>query len=578
MRRLLKIVAILVLLLLVLIVSVPFLVPVGVLKSKAVDQIQAMTGRKVVMGDVKLSLFPNIALTANDVSIGNPSWVKAGGSMAEVKTLRMGVELMPLLHQDIHITDLTLDTPVIHLVKNGELANWQFAVKEAPASPSAKKAEPEVKVQNTRVSVPLRLDTLTIRQGMLSYEDMASGAKQSLSAVDLRLNASDLAKEVSLKGDAQYNGKKIALDLNLASPLTIATPNMPSSLDVKLAYDPIQLSAKGKLGIINAVPSFAGEVVIPELNLPALTGAHSAGAAPSKTPAAAPAAQGGARWSSEPMNLAVPAGMNAVVDVTLGKLVLEQTTLSDIKANVKLVGGRTLTVTTSPIAFYSGTAKFTLALGNEGTRNIDAQLIDIRVEPLLQDFARSKAFSGTMSATVALSARGNSQKALVSSLDGTGNVALKDGTFRGGNLVNMTKNIATSFQGGQSRGETTDFSSLTGSFTAKNGVFTNNDLRMTGTLLNLSGNGQIDLPEWLVHYLLTPTLVTNRGSETQAASGIAVPVQVEGSLDSPSYHPDLRGVVEESLKDPQKLKDNLKNIKGNLKNINSDTLKGLLGR
>ena len=581
MRRLIKIVVIFILIILVAIVSIPFVVPMDTLKNQAVAKIEALTGRKVSMGKVKLSVFPNIALSADDVSIGNPAWVKSAGNMAEVKTLRIGVELMPLLHKDIHVTDLKLESPSIHLIKNGTQANWQFTT-DAPA-PTEKKAAIE-KTEHQKIAAPLRLDTLAISNGSLVMEDSVAGTKQALSDVNVKLNSKDLPKSVSFKGDAVYNGNKADIDLTLGSPMDIPL-GAASNVDLKASYGSNSVKWKGTAALKGGIAAITGSLDIPEIDTTALGGKAAEGKEPVK--AAAPAS--GERWSSAPISMEALSLANADLNITVGKLVLSKMTLSDVKAHVKLQNGA-LAVAMDEMPMFSGSAKLDITANHAGAAGIKAELKNIKTEELLTTLANSKVLTGTLSGNVDLNAHGNSQRALVSSLAGTGGFQMKDGTFKGGNLLSMTKNIATSFQAGQSKGETTDFSKLGGTFTANNGVFINNDLAMQGPLLSLNGTGQVDLPNWLVHYVLTPQLITNRGSDATATasatsvSGISVPVQVEGSLDAPSYHPDLRGALEQNLKDPAKLKESLKDLKGNLtkdnlkKNLNSDTLKGLLGR
>lgn len=569
MRRLLKIIGGFLLILILAAVSVPFLVPMDVLKGQAIQRIEAMTGRKVSMGAIKLSIFPNIALSADDVKIGNPAWVKGGGNMAEVKNLRIGVELMPLLKKDIHVTDLELKSPVIHLVKSGNQANWQLI----PTEPVSKEKKEELRIspdENKKVSAPLRLDSLSISDGSLLFEDSASGTKHSLASVNMKLDSGNLPKSVNFKGDGVYNGTKANLTLTLGTPLEL-TSGTPSDIDLKAGYGALDATWKGTLSLKGGKPSITGTVNIPEIDTAALSAKDGAPAGKGEGNAPAPS---GERWSSAPISMSGLNAANADITLEIGKLVTPKMTLNDVKARIELQGGA-LKAVLNELQLFSGAVTASVTANHSGAAGIKASLKNVQLEELLTTMANSKVLTGMLDGNIDLNATGNSQRALVSSLQGTGGFQMKDGSFRGGNLLNMTKNIATSFQGGQSKGEKTDFSSLSGTFNAKNGVFFNEDLNMDGPLLSLTGKGQIDLPEWQVHYLLTPKVITNHGSETQAASGISVPVQVEGSLDSPSYHPDLRGVLQDALKDPAKVKENLKDLK---KNLNKDTLKNLLGR
>lgn len=567
MRRIIKFFVILVLLVLVGLVSIPFVVPVETLKNQAVAQIEKFTGRKVSMGKVSLSVFPNIALSADDVKIGQPEWVKGGGDMAEVKNLRIGVELMPLFQKDIHVTDISLDTPKLHLVKQGEKANWQFNTQAAKEVKEDAKTEDRVEAAPAKkgsVGAPLRLDSFSMSNGSIIFEDSASGTKQVLSDTNIKLSSKDLPKSLKLQGDAVYNGTKAAISLSLGSPFELSA-GATSNVDLKASLKDISVEWAGTLAMKSGKPVITGTVKIPELNTVAMGGASGGKEGEgSETKAAAPASS--ERWSSAPISMQPLNAANADVNVEIGKLVLTKMTLDNVKAHVKLSNG-SLNADVDEMKLFSGAIKLAVSAQAAGAAGIKAAMTNVQIEDMLVTLAQSRVMSGTLNGNVNLNMHGNSQRAMVSSLNGTGAFDLKDGSYNGGNLVDMTRNVATSFQRGTNAAGKTDFKELSGTFNAKDGVLFNEDLKMTGTLLSLTGKGQIDLPQWLVHYMVTPVMITNRGSETAAASGITVPVKIEGDLDSPSYHPDLSGALQEGLKNPEKLKENLQNVKGNLKDL-----------
>ena len=69
------------------------------------------------------------------------------------------------------------------------------------------------------------------------------------------------------------------------------------------------------------------------------------------------------------------------------------------------------------------------------------------------------------------------------------------------------------------------------------------------------------------------------GNVTQK-QGLEVPVIITGSLDAPSFKPDLASAITDVINDPRKLKDQLKNSKGALKEQfknSKDGIKNLKG-
>jgi AsmA protein len=161
-------------------------------------------------------------------------------------------------------------------------------------------------------------------------------------------------------------------------------------------------------------------------------------------------------------------------------------------------------------------------------------------------------------------------------LNGTGNFHFTDGALKGRNIAAMMRNIGSAFQQ-PSANEKTDFSELSGTFTIAGGIVHNSDLSMKSPLLRVTGAGDADLPNTQIHYMLKPEVVgTLQGQGGKDAGGIVVPVRIEGPLNNPSYTPDLQAALQENLKNPQAVKDTLKSVKGNAKDLKSK-LKGLLG-
>src|ERR1041384_4258758 len=83
-----------------------------------------------IAGAMHISLYPEIGLSAGEVSIANV----AGGNakeFAHVGTLTLGAKLMPLLAHELDITKLVLEHPVMHLeVDQKGVGNWNFSLSK----------------------------------------------------------------------------------------------------------------------------------------------------------------------------------------------------------------------------------------------------------------------------------------------------------------------------------------------------------------------------------------------------------------------------------------------------------------
>jgi AsmA protein len=549
MSKIVKIVVLVLVIAVVAAIAVPFLVPMDKVKGVVLTKLKASTGRDVSLGNISLSVLPNISLDAEDVKVGNPAWA-GGGDMAEIKTLKLGVELIPLLHGNVHIKNFTLVDPVIALIKNGDKANWQF--NTANASPAAKKDAEQTDSEDKAIALP---DQVSIKNGKLSYQDHGAKTAQNIDDVNLDFTSPFSGKNVKLKTSATVNGQKADITLTLSDPEAI-TSGSPTDVDLKLAYGAINLSWKGTLAMKGAVPTLTGALIIPKIDTQALSKSEGGEGKQSGAPAHA---EGAAHWSDAPINLAALHSANADLDVTIEELVLPKTTLKDILLKLHLNNGA-LNLATNDIKAYDGTIKASIAANSANDISLSVALSGVKAEPLLHDFAAYDKLSGTLESQIAVTASGGSERAMVSHVNGKGNFALKNGELKGVNLLELAHNITnpSAISGG-----VTKFSQCDGTYTIKNGLLENKDLTLLVDPVHIAGDGTVDLPRWTVDYLLSPKLAVGSGKD---AAGISVPIRAQGPLDNPSYRPDLNAALKQNLANPAAIKDTVKGLGEQLKN------------
>ncbi|HEV2717730.1 MAG TPA: AsmA family protein, partial [Terriglobales bacterium] len=125
MKRALKIFGILVLILLVAAIALPFVVNVNSFRPTIESQASSALGRKVTIGNLKLSILTG-SVSADDLSIADdPAFGKT--PFVTAKALNVGVEVIPLVfNKTLHVTDLTLDSPQIVLLRT-PAGKWNFS-------------------------------------------------------------------------------------------------------------------------------------------------------------------------------------------------------------------------------------------------------------------------------------------------------------------------------------------------------------------------------------------------------------------------------------------------------------------
>ena len=531
--------------------SLPVVLQTEAMRTSVLSHIEAATGRKVIVSKIGITLFPQAALQLENVKILNPKWLDNEDTIS-VRTLDIGVELMPLLHRAIVVKKITLVDPVINLVKKGNQANWQFGEEHITGSTATTLSEP---VQKMDIS----LNQLVIKNGNFSYRDAATDKPaQSLSDISMNLTAPHLNEKVNVELQTSYGNKKINIVLQLMHPLE-AMHGKATQADIKVASDIINFDFKGELAKAGNIPSIKGILMIPEIDVESFSEAKHV------EQAAKPAlAQQNnvSHWSDTTIKLDFLSSVNANLTVNVGKLVMEKTIISDIKANMVLNNGA-LKIETADIAAYNGLIKAVVQVSIAGNAGISALLKNIDLAPILHDFAQYDQISGKVNGNFTLTTTGQSQRAWISHLSGNGQFSVNDGRMKG-------KIVSALFQGKGS--DETTFAEFSGKFAVSQGIVSNNDLKITTPLLHITGAGTINLPNYTMDYSIKPSLVAAADAKDEAA--ITLPLKVEGNIDNPAIRPDIREAIQEGLKNPEAIKDTARQIKDNL--LNKDTIKGLL--
>ncbi|MCK4378701.1 MAG: AsmA family protein, partial [Deltaproteobacteria bacterium] len=210
------------------------------------------------------------------------------------------------------------------------------------------------------------------------------------------------------------------------------------------------------------------------------------------------------------------------------------------------------------------------------------QLKDVQVAPLIKDSINKDFLEGTLASQVALTMSGDEPEAIKLSLNGKGNISLKDGAIIGVDLAGMIRNVKGGLGLAEKTAEKprTDFAELLAPFTIVNGVVDTPGTTLKSPLLRLSAVGKADLPRERLDFRIEPKIVgTIKGQgDIKDRSGLMVPLVVSGTFSSPKIRPDLQGMIGTGIPESEDLK---KMISGDgaaeekIKSIKKD-LKGLL--
>jgi AsmA protein len=230
-------------------IAVPFFIPLDTYKARIVALVKTETGRDLkIDGPVHFSLFPSVALEANDVSLSNPQGATSP-SMVQLKTLDVELKLFPLLHGGLEIAQFKLVQPAIALEidKQGR-PSWAFTPQAtAGAAPPAATAAPQAPAAsggNSASFSAISLGDVSIVNGQASYLDQRTGEKKQLTDINMTLSLPSLDQPFAAKGAAVWNGEKATLTIAIDKPGTLQRGGA-SPVMITFAAAPINFDFKG---------------------------------------------------------------------------------------------------------------------------------------------------------------------------------------------------------------------------------------------------------------------------------------------------------------------------------------------
>lgn len=271
-------------------------------------------------------------------------------------------------------------------------------------------------------------------------------------------------------------------------------------------------------------------------------------------------------WSTDPIDLSALNAVNATIALKTPRLTAKQFDLTNLALTGQLNGG-TFTGKTEPFGLYDGNlaAQWTVKQSKGApafTVTLDGS--GIQVEPLLKATAQFEKLTGTATTKASITGAGPHLKAIMSSLNGAGNIMLANGKIKGMDLAGMVRNVKAALNPDRSTEErSTDFAELGGSFNITDGIVKNDDLKLQNPFLRLSGQGTVNLPEQSLNYRIQPRVIGSakgQGGEFDK-SGVTVPVIVSGPWSKPSFRPDLESTIRKATENPEAIKNTVDQLK-----------------
>lgn len=410
-------------------------------------------------------------------------------------------------------------------------------------------------------------------------EGTAQAFRSAAAQLDLEVKRADLDFRAKMTSPLAGNAKAQQVSLpQLKASITATGPHLPGksisgTLGGSAAVDGAKQTAKadlaGKIGESNIKAQFNVADFTP-LALSFNLDVDQLDVDRYLPPKAADAGKGNEKGSGKgeaaqpekPFDLTALRNLKANGKMHFGSLKANNVKASNVRVDVRAGGGR---VDLNPLtaSLYQGKLSSAITINAAPavpTFAVKHNMSGINIGPFLQDLADNDTLEGKANIEVDATTQGNTVSAMKKALNGKAGMKVANGAIKGIDIPGTIRGVRS--QLGALRGEKTqqadkrqktDFSELSATFNIRNGVAHNNDLSMKSPLLRAAGEGDINIGEDTINYLLKASIVGSLqgqgGRGVEQLRDVTVPVRVTGALDSPSYKIDLGAVATGAAKE-----------------------------
>ena len=260
-------------------------------------------------------------------------------------------------------------------------------------------------------------------------------------------------------------------------------------------------------------------------------------------------------------------------EITLGKIT-NHLTVKDGKAALKPLTAQ----------LYDGSLYIDAWLDEaSGKNNYQAKttIKEVALLPLLKAAAEMDLLSGKANINLTANGQGLTATKIQQGVNATGDFKILDGELYGINLSQELRTFKAKIKGQPLPTSTsikkTDFASLIGEFTVKEGIANNQKLLMLSPAMRLDGTGTADTIKQTIDYKLgvTPLSKSDEKTDYVNLSGITIPLLIEGTFTEPSFSLDTKNALKEQINaNKERLKEKAKKaLTDKLQGKSNDELK-----
>ena len=525
-------------------------IPSGFLTATIASRVESATGYRLsIDGTTKISLWPTLNVTLNDLALADPK-DRSGITRLTIDSVQADMSLSSVWSGHPKISKIIVTHPVLYQ----PLLRERLPNADASPKPFALDMDGAT------------IDRIRITDGEVAFARVRDRVEGHISAI----NADAVMgrdRKVNLTGTARLGEHPTKFDIKATTPTppierqTIPVDfavDMPDVLSSQLTGH-AELRLNGPLVMINGVNGTLGDgafngwasvdiaskpLVKVDLDFQRL----------SVPLAKSPEGASGQPWSDAPIDVSGLNYVDAQIRISANEAVIGEARLAPLALDAKLAGG-ILKAGTANLGAYGGQVSGEIILdATSGAPSfaMHSDLVGVRALPLLQGLAEFDRIDGKLQAKLALRSAGASQRALMANMQGTAFVSFQDGAIRGINVAQMIRSLTSGtlsgWQDNQNNSEvqSTDLSQLSASFRIDKGQAVTTDLSLIGPLVRVTGAGTIALDTKMMGFRVEPKLVMTTEGQGRTAEpvGFGIPVMIQGSWSQPRIFPDMAGMLD----------------------------------
>lgn len=525
-------------------------IPSGFLTATIASRVEQASGYRLsIDGTAKISLWPTLNVTLNDLTLQDPK-DRSGITRLTIDSVQADMSLASVWSGRPDISEIVVTHPVL----------YQPLLRER--LPNADASPKPLALDMDGASI----DRVKITNGEVAFSRVRDRIDGRISAINAEAIMSR-DRKVNIAGTARVGEHPTKFDIKATTPAPPierqAMPvdfaiDMPDVLKSQLAGH-AELRLNGAVVMINGVNGTLGDgafngwasVDIASKPLVKVDLDFQRLAIPL---ARSPDGTTGQPWSDAPIDLSGLNYVDAQIRISANEAVIGDARLAPLALDAKLAGG-ILKAGTANLGAYGGQISGEVILdATSGAPSfaMHSDLVAVRALPLLQGLAEFDRIDGKLQAKLALRSAGTSQRALMANMQGTAFVSFQDGAIRGINVAQMIRSLTSGTLSGwqdnqnNSQEQSTDLSQLSASFRIDKGQAVTTDLNLIGPLVRVTGAGTIALDTKMMGFRVEPKLVMTTEGQGRASDpvGFGIPVMITGAWSQPRIYPDMAGVLD----------------------------------